>query len=184
MLLQKVLLTFLVFSAVFAVGAGPPPIKTIQTNGGHPLNAWRRGACRGTFAGIPGDGRFDWPVPPSARWRSGYAFQDKRYPRHNGHDFGAWWGCPTYAADRGVVVFCGWWGAGGYGNMVVIDHLNGYQTWYGHLSHVDVQCGQTVEKGQAIGRAGSTGWSTGSHLHFECRYNGVTVDPLAVLPEG
>jgi murein DD-endopeptidase MepM/ murein hydrolase activator NlpD len=172
-----------VFLLVFFVPAFEPPPPSVTTNGGHLLNAWRKGACRGTFHGEPGSGSFVWPVPEHARWISGYRFRDARYARHGGVDFGAWWGSPVYAADSGVVVFGGWWGARGFGNLVVVDHLNGWQTWYGHLSGVSVKCGQQVEAGYVIGRAGSTGWSTGSHLHFEIRRGGVPVDPLTLLED-
>lgn len=158
-----------------------PPVETITTNGGHPLNRWRQGACIGTFSGVPGSGEFGWPVQSGARWRSGYRFRDIRYPPHNGTDFGLWWGGAVAAADSGIVVFAGWWGASGYGNLIVLDHLNGWQTWYGHLSRVLVNCGARARKGDVIGRGGSTGWSTGSHLHFEIRFNGIPIDPLTIL---
>jgi len=80
-----------------------------------------------------------------------------------------------------VVVFSG--GAfGGYGNMIMIDHGNGYQTLYGHLSSVSAGCGASVSQGQYIGSSGSTGNSTGPHLHFEVRYLGGFVNPWFVLP--
>jgi murein DD-endopeptidase MepM/ murein hydrolase activator NlpD len=71
---------------------------------------------------------------------------------------------------------------GGYGNLVVIDHLNGWETWYAHLSKVSVVCGQEARAGEIIGLGGSTGWSTGPHLHFEMRLNGVPQDPFKYLP--
>ena len=84
------------------------------------------------------------------------------------------------AADSGNVIFAGW-DSSGYGNMVLIDHGNGYKTRYGHLSQVMVISGQTVAKGQTIGRMGSTGHSTGPHTHFEIYLNGVRVNPLLYL---
>ncbi len=72
------------------------------------------------------------------------------------------------------------WG-GGYGNHVIVDHGNGYQTLYGHLSSLDVSQGQYVSKGQRLGTMGSTGWSTGPHLHFEIRYGGSYLNPLNYL---
>ncbi len=83
------------------------------------------------------------------------------------------------ATDNGVVTFTGW--DGSYGNKVVIDHNNGYETTYAHLSSINVSVGQIVEQGSNIGIMGSTGNSTGIHLHFEVRKNGALVDPLSVL---
>ena len=71
---------------------------------------------------------------------------------------------------------------GGYGNMVVIDHGNGYQSLYAHLSSVGVSCGQSVLQGQYIASAGNSGYSTGPHLHFEIRYLGGFINPWYVLP--
>jgi murein DD-endopeptidase MepM/ murein hydrolase activator NlpD len=96
-------------------------------------------------------------------------------------DIAAGMGDPIYAADSGVVVYAGWI-SGGYGNMVMIDHGNGYQTLYAHLSAIRVSCGASVRQGQVIGLAGSTGRSTGPHLHFEVRYMGGFVNPWYVLP--
>lgn len=84
------------------------------------------------------------------------------------------------AADSGRVTYAGW-DVSGYGNMVLIDHGNGFITRYGHMSQVMVISGQTVGKGQAIGRMGNTGHSTGSHTHFEIYCNGVRVNPLNYL---
>jgi murein DD-endopeptidase MepM/ murein hydrolase activator NlpD len=66
--------------------------------------------------------------------------------------------------------------------MIVVDHLNGWKTWYAHLSQVNVFCGQQVNAGDVIGLGGSTGWSTGPHLHLEVRLDGVPYDPFAYLP--
>ena len=85
------------------------------------------------------------------------------------------------AADSGKVVVAGWPDGYGYGNRVIIDHGNGYRTLYGHLSRIYVVPGQTVSRGSAIGKMGSTGRSTGIHLHFEVIKNGVYINPLGVL---
>ncbi|MBU0569915.1 peptidoglycan DD-metalloendopeptidase family protein [Patescibacteria group bacterium] len=85
------------------------------------------------------------------------------------------------AADAGKVIVAGWPDGYGYGNRVVIDHGNGYRTLYGHLSAIYVVAGQTVTRGSAIGKMGSTGRSTGTHLHFEVIRNGVYLNPLSVL---
>ena len=97
-----------------------------------------------------------------------------------GVDLGTVEGGPIYAADGGTVIYAGAIG-GGYGIMVMIDHGTGYQTLYAHLSAVNVSCGQGVSQGQVIGYGGSTGNSTGAHLHFELRYGGGYVNPWQVL---
>jgi murein DD-endopeptidase MepM/ murein hydrolase activator NlpD len=94
-------------------------------------------------------------------------------------DIAAPYGKPITAADKGEVIFSGWWG--GYGKALVIDHGRGYTTVYGHMSRIYMQAGQTVDKGQVIGLVGSTGFSTGPHLHFEVRVNGRPVDPSQFL---
>jgi LysM repeat protein len=85
------------------------------------------------------------------------------------------------AADSGTVVVAGWLDNYGYGNRVMLDHGNGYKTLYAHLSRIYVVPGQTVARGDAIGKMGSTGRSTGTHLHFEVLKGGVNINPLSVL---
>jgi murein DD-endopeptidase MepM/ murein hydrolase activator NlpD len=98
---------------------------------------------------------------------------------HEGVDLGAAYGTPIAAAAAGNVIYAGW--EGGYGNLVVIDHGGGLATAYGHQSQIAVSLGQSVAQGQTIGYVGSTGHSTGPHLHFEVRVNGQAVDPLGYL---
>jgi murein DD-endopeptidase MepM/ murein hydrolase activator NlpD len=98
---------------------------------------------------------------------------------HEGIDIGAPEGTPIYAAAAGTVIYAGW--ESGYGNLTVIDHGNGLATAYGHQSRLAVSSGQTVSRGQLIGNVGSTGHSTGPHLHFEVRVNGVPTNPLDYL---
>lgn len=98
---------------------------------------------------------------------------------HAGVDFGAAHGSRITAADSGKVIFSGWYG--GYGNSVIIDHGGGLTTLYAHASRLSVREGQSVLKGQAIASVGSTGLSTGPHLHFEVRRNGSPVDPMGFL---
>lgn len=84
------------------------------------------------------------------------------------------------ASDGGVVIHAGWDNTG-YGNMVMVDHGNGYRTLYAHMSHIYVTLGQMVTHGQTLGQMGSTGRSTGTHCHFEIRYRGIAINPLAIL---
>jgi LysM repeat protein len=134
------------------------------------------GACTGSFeGGAMGTGTFIWPA--GNHFLSGNDY----WPGHLAIDIAAGAGTPLVAADAGVVVFAGW-ANGGYGNTVMIDHGNGYQTLYAHMDSVNVHCGQSVNQGGTIGMAGTTGNSTGVHLHFEVRYMGGFVSPWTVLP--
>lgn len=98
---------------------------------------------------------------------------------HTGIDIGAPKGTPIKAAASGTVSFSGWKGA--YGKLVVLTHSNGIQTYYGHCSSLLVSAGQTISAGQVIAKVGSTGRSTGSHLHFEIRVKGSTINPLGYV---
>lgn len=106
-------------------------------------------------------------------------YRGNRYHFHNGIDIAARYGTLVGAARGGRVTFTGW--NGGYGKAVIITHDNGYRTLYGHLSRIMVQRGQKVKKGQLIGRVGSTGLSTGPHLHFTLWHNGTLLNPMEVL---
>ncbi|MDJ1185102.1 murein hydrolase activator EnvC family protein [Roseofilum casamattae] len=110
-------------------------------------------------------------------WRTHPVFGYERF--HGGMDFAADYGAPIYAAHDGVVIFAGWYG--GYGNTVILDRGNGITTLYGHASRLDVEEGQLVKQGDAIAETGSTGLSTGPHLHFEVRQDGTPVDPMDYL---
>jgi len=101
---------------------------------------------------------------------------------HTGNDFRGEIGEPIHATAGGTVTIAGW--TGGYGKMVEIDHGNGLATRYGHLSEIDVEVGQTVRSGAVIGKLGSTGRSTGPHLHYETRINGEAVNPQKFLDAG
>ena len=123
--------------------------------------------------GARGTGLFQWPV-------LGYITQGYWYG-HRAIDIGVPVGTAVHAADGGFVSFAGWTDVG-YGYLIVIDHANGFATYYAHLSNFYVTAGQKVERGQVIGATGNTGWSTGPHLHFEIRYLGVPQNPRAYLP--
>lgn len=117
------------------------------------------------------------PITSEYGWRTHPIFGTQRY--HSGIDIGADYGDTVAAADSGVVIYSDW--MGGYGKAVIIDHGNGISTLYGHNSELLVSEGQQVRKGQAIARVGSTGYSTGPHLHFEVRQNGSPTNPMSYL---
>lgn len=119
----------------------------------------------------------DAPTSSPFGWRIHPILGYRRF--HAGLDFAASYGSKIRAADSGKVIFAGWYG--GYGRAVIIDHGNGLTTLYGHTSELYVTEGQAVERGQAIGAVGSTGFSTGPHLHFEVRRNGTPVNPTDYL---
>lgn len=98
---------------------------------------------------------------------------------HSGVDLAAPLGAPVFATDSGKISSAGW--QGGYGIAAVIEHPNGLQTRYGHMSKLNVVAGQQVVKGQIIGFVGSTGLSTGPHLHYEVRFRGQAINPLAMM---
>ena len=127
-------------------------------------------------------GTMTWPaegeITSPFGWRVHPIFGTQRL--HTGIDIGADYGDAIRAADGGVVIHADW--MGGYGNAVIIDHGNGISTLYAHNSQLLVDEGQTVAKGQTVARCGSTGYSTGPHLHIEVRQNGSPVNPLNYLP--
>jgi murein DD-endopeptidase MepM/ murein hydrolase activator NlpD len=130
-----------------------------------------------------GTGAMMWPtdvreITSPFGWRTHPIFGTSIY--HSGIDIGADYGDTVRAADGGVVIYADW--MGGYGKAVIIDHGNGISTLYGHNSELLVSEGQRVRKGDPISRVGSTGYSTGPHLHFEVRQNGSPTDPMAYLP--
>jgi murein DD-endopeptidase MepM/ murein hydrolase activator NlpD len=101
---------------------------------------------------------------------------------HTGLDLHGETGDPVRATANGTVTVAGW--SGGYGKVVEIDHGNGFSTRYGHLSTIGVQVDQSVTSGQTIGKVGSTGRSTGPHLHYETRVSGEAVDPQKFMRAG
>ncbi|MEB3196395.1 MAG: peptidoglycan DD-metalloendopeptidase family protein [Candidatus Sericytochromatia bacterium] len=128
-----------------------------------------------------GTGRFMWPVAGVVTSGFGPRMHPilGRYISHHGIDFGAPSGAPIYAVDNGEVIYAGWYG--GYGKVVIMDHGGDITTLFGHASSYSVGVGQRVRKGQVIAYVGSTGMSTGPHLHFEVRRNGAAINPMAFL---
>ena len=136
----------------------------------------------GASSGGGGTGRFMWPcrgtITSYFGWRTHPVFGTTKY--HSGMDIGVDYGTPIYAADSGTVIYSGW--LGGYGYAVMIDHGSGLVTLYGHNQALNVYEGQYVSKGTCIAYAGSTGYSTGPHCHFEVRLHGEVTEPLNYLP--
>jgi LysM repeat protein len=122
---------------------------------------------------MAGSGNFSWPS-------AGYVSQGY-WRGHPAIDIAGWLGAPVTAADSGYVVLAGGGWNGGYGNYAIVDHGNGFTTMYAHLNSIFVKPGETVSRGQQIGTMGNTGNSTGPHLHFEIRYNGVSYNPSSYL---
>ena len=125
-------------------------------------------------------GEFLWPIPGYTTITSpfGNRFHPilHYYRNHNGIDIGATTGAPIVASNPGTVITASY--VGSYGNVVMIDHGGGVVTNYAHGSEILVEVGQVVERGEIIMKAGSTGLSTGPHLHFEIKINGTFVNPL------
>ena len=132
-------------------------------------------------SGSSGGGRLSWPchgtITSEQGWRVHPIFGYKKY--HSGMDIGVAYGTPIKAAASGTVIMASWYG--GYGYCVIIDHGNGLSTLYGHNSSLHVSYGQKVSRGQTIASAGSTGYSTGPHCHFEVRVNGSVTNPRNYL---
>jgi len=139
------------------------------------------GVINGSSGGGGGTGSLIWPVhgPVTSPfgWRIHPILGTKKF--HTGIDIGVGYGTPIHAADSGAVIYATW--MSGYGNVIIIDHGRGISTLYAHQSSLAVGNGVKVSRGQTIGYVGSTGFSTGPHLHFEMRVNGTPVDPMAYL---
>lgn len=152
---------------------GPP---MITRNNPAIASTYGPGHCGTIYQGPVGVGVFIWPTVE--RYLSGYDYNPSA--NHPAIDIAGDVGNNVWASDNGVVVYSGWSNYG-YGNLVVIDHGNGWQTLYAHLHTIRVGCGQGVNQGQSIGTLGNTGNSTGPHLHFEMIYNGEKVNPWNFL---
>lgn len=160
-------------------GERPPAIWVTYTSadddgvGTHPNVSYLGNfACNSTATEV---GTGAWQFPTTEHWISGYEFTP---PTHNGLDYAGRLGNEIYATDSGVIIYAGW-STHGYGNTIVVDHGNGYLSLYGHIMDggIAISCGQVVSAGQLIGYMGSTGNSTGPHLHFEIRYKGSAINP-------
>lgn len=145
------------------------------------MEAERAAASVGSAGGgtASGTGSFVFPVASYVYISSRFGMRvhpiTGQYKSHTGMDIASNQGTAVYACDSGTVALAGW--NGGYGNCIIIDHGNGYRTLYGHLSVISVSEGQTVSQGNTIGQVGSTGNSTGPHLHLEVFKNGNRIDP-------
>lgn len=135
------------------------------------------GACGPVSGGTVGYGAFIWPS--NKHYLSGFDYSPST--NHWGIDIAGNEGEAVYATDAGVIVYAGW-NNYGYGNMVMIDHGRGFQSLYAHMSAFNVVCGQSVGQGDVIGAIGTTGRSSGPHLHFEIRASSSFVNPWDVLP--
>jgi len=151
--------------------AGPATLRALRRR-----RTGRRHRHRTRGGGVSGPVRFYRPV--RAPITDGFGFRWGRM--HQGIDFPAAAGTRVGAAGVGVVSSAGW-NAGGYGYLVIVRHRLGFETWYAHLSRVTSYVGERVSGGTRIGLVGSTGHSTGPHLHFEVRLNGVPIDPMPRL---
>ncbi len=172
-----------------AVGGPFVPAKLRNEGAAFERQLFRINTARGqvdrltrALAGVP----VRKPLPGEIDTTSGFGMRMDPFLRspamHTGIDFRGDLGEPIRATAAGSVTHTGW--SGGYGKMVEVDHGNGLSTRYGHLSSIDVEVGQTVRIGQVVGRLGSTGRSTGPHLHYETRIDGDAVDPQRFLRAG
>ncbi len=155
----------------------PPIVQTVNQTTGVVTTSFMpgmAGSCAPGIVGRGGTGAWAPPIPPGV-----FTFTQAFSAWHSGVDLAAVVGTSVTAADSGAVIFSGWvpqsWG---YGILVVLDHGNGWTTYYAHLSGVAVGCGQFVPRGGLVGYVGTTGNSSGPHLHFETRWNHVPDNPL------
>jgi hypothetical protein len=154
----------------------PTPVETTTSSGYKAVAGFMPdmpGACGSVNVTNIGTGAWIRPVAQ-------YVITELFSSWHSGIDLAYPVGTPIYAADSGTVIFAGW-NTWGYGTLLVIDHGNGWTTYYGHLNSMYVGCGQTVQRGAAIGAMGNTGHSTGPHLHFEMRWMHVPDNPASSI---
>jgi murein DD-endopeptidase MepM/ murein hydrolase activator NlpD len=152
------------------------PAQLVRSNPS--VQVWGMGVCTGINYVQVGYGNFIYPTVE--HWLSGTPFLPEL--KHFAVDFAGSLGNAIYATDAGTVVYAGW-NDSGYGNLIILDHGNGWESRYAHLSAINVSCGQNVGQGDVIGLMGSTGHSTGPHLHFELMNTVLgKVNPLDYLP--
>jgi len=154
--------------------AGNPTFKAL-------FNSWKKlDQLQDGVIAVPSDK----PVQSNVSFTSGFGYRSDPFrggaAMHPGIDLSGAYGTPIYATAEGTVLRAGW-NSGGYGNLVEVDHGRGIVTRYGHMSAVLVSPGQHVTRGQQIGRMGSTGRSTGNHLHYEVRIDGRAVNPIPFM---
>lgn len=172
-------------SQMFAKQLGGTPETAAAAPPTDPHDALR-GAPNGppTLSQALPEGMPHFIVPVAGRPSSGYGLRTDPIKggtiNHPGFDLAAAVGTPVSAAAAGTITHAG--PAGTYGNLVTVRHENGFETRYAHLSAVDVQVGDHVAAGQDVGKVGTTGYSTGPHLHFEVRQDGQAIDPAPLLP--
>jgi murein DD-endopeptidase MepM/ murein hydrolase activator NlpD len=161
------------YSLVLTLSEAPALVTPGVTPSAQPTVAASSGQAAAVAQGL-----FQWPT--TRRSISGWTFHDPRNPGHIGLDIAAKMWDPIVAVADGVVVFAEW--GGGYGNLVIVEHGDEWRSYYAHLTKIVVEVGQEVRQGELLGGAGTTGYSTGPHLHFELRYHGRPVDPHIYLP--
>jgi murein DD-endopeptidase MepM/ murein hydrolase activator NlpD len=159
--------------------AGPATIRSLR--GGESAPSAPASSSPDPSPGPSGPVSFYRPVAGSIG--DGFGVQRGGGRVHEGLDFPVPQGTPVQAAGVGTTIFAGY-NAGGYGNLVVVQHRLGYTTWYAHLSAVTTGVGATVEGGTQVGLVGSTGYSTGPHLHFEVRRYDTPIDPMPMMLSG
>ncbi len=156
---------------IFIPGAVVPKAATGTKSGG--------GASVVGPSALPTGGQFIWPVASATKFISQGFGRTRWNKNHTGLDLNRLNGLTVYASAAGVVNYTR---QRGYGNLMILNHGNGWETYYAHLAKSLVPDGSYVKQGQAIAVMGSSGWSTGTHLHFEIRKNGVPLNPLSYLP--
>jgi murein DD-endopeptidase MepM/ murein hydrolase activator NlpD len=175
--LQFLLATHGFPSGPFDGGLGPrtdAALRRFQAWAGLTADGLAGGATIGRLRGPRPTSPLIFARPVAAAVGDGFGPRGNMF--HPGYDYPVASGTPIAAAGRGCVSFAGW-SSGGYGKLVVIQHRLGMTSWYAHLSRIGVRSGTCVVAGNRIGRAGSTGFSTGPHLHFELRLRGAAVRP-------
>lgn len=152
------------------------PIRTgTQSGAANPEGSLHPGSCRAQYSGAGGEGNYIHPLGNIA-----YRVTNGFTPWHPGVDMAADRGTPIYAIETGVVVFAGWH-RDGYGELVIVDHGDGWTSYYAHLARRFVDCGQQISKGQLIAEMGMSGNATGVHLHLEIRHNDVPQNPYSYI---